>query len=298
MATNLLRTLNSSHARAHPMFAFSALRGPIHATRLSAVVTNPMFCGPRFFSSVMPAPSPTTNVKPTVRPYKQRAKKIRGPYKKTKKRTEHSAASPEHMSASPSPEQEQEQDLMAPKKRYRVRTKMLRAEIEAIPKPPNGATNGYELFTQQYHRNSAIIGVSLSSSAQVLAMWKALSSTERQQFNKEASDINQLRAVAYDKWAEAVGYTSIRKINRDRVLSGKNKLPIPASVRPVRKSPIFGAFTKAKVASGEVSYSHGFAPAMRRASELWRQLSSSQKKVYEAQSRADYEQRLAASSQS
>ncbi|KAH7100718.1 hypothetical protein BKA62DRAFT_705444 [Auriculariales sp. MPI-PUGE-AT-0066] len=65
MAMNLilLRALNSSRAHARPMLAL-AFRGPIHAAvpRLSG---NPIMCSSRLFSGFTPAPSPTTNPKPS-----------------------------------------------------------------------------------------------------------------------------------------------------------------------------------------------------------------------------------------
>ncbi|KAH7098039.1 hypothetical protein BKA62DRAFT_405308 [Auriculariales sp. MPI-PUGE-AT-0066] len=208
--------------------------------------------------------------------------------------TNFSAASPEHMNASPDHKREQKRKLTAQERREAKVTKEL-AEIMAIPEPPKGATNAYKCFVQHCYQSSAIAGKFGFVQNDVATLWKALSTTERQRFTKEASDINKLRAVEHDKWAEAVGYTNILKINRERVRSGKQKLRIPASVRPVRKTPVLSIFVKAKFASGEFSYSEGFAPAMKRAGELWRELTPSQK-VYEAQSDSDYQQRLAARS--
>ncbi|KAH7100694.1 hypothetical protein BKA62DRAFT_771184 [Auriculariales sp. MPI-PUGE-AT-0066] len=128
-------------------------------------------------------------------------------------------------------------------------------------------------------------------------MWQALSDTERQQFTKEA-DINQMRIAEYDEWVEAVGYTSMRKINRDRVRAGKKPLRVPASLCPVRKLSAYTTFFEAKIASGEVSSSsEALLAAKKRARQLWRQLTPSQKVIYEAQSKANYQQRLADRSQ-
>ncbi|KAH7100693.1 hypothetical protein BKA62DRAFT_757741 [Auriculariales sp. MPI-PUGE-AT-0066] len=295
--SKLLRALNSSHAHARPILA-SALRGPSHAAmlHLSAVAANPIICSPRLFSSFTPASSPTTTMKPTteVDPvYKQATKKTRGSIKKTEEPTEYSEASPEHISASSDFERKQKKMLRNQKDRE-AKIKKRQAELKAIPKPPKGVTNGYNLFTQQLYQSPEFAGK--KGFAEALAMWKALSETERQRFTKDASDSNQLRAAEYDKWAQEVGYTSIRKLNRDRVRSGKEKLRIPANLRPVRKTPIFTTFFRAKLASGEVSTLEGVGAASKRAGELWRQLTPSQKAVYEADMEAEYLQKLAARS--
>ncbi|KAH7100696.1 hypothetical protein BKA62DRAFT_232041 [Auriculariales sp. MPI-PUGE-AT-0066] len=233
MNSNLLRALNSSHAHARPILA-SALCGLIYAAlpRLSTVAANPMICSLRLFSVFRPAPSPTRKPKPTtkadtVRPVEQRAKKILGPYKLTK---EPSAASPKHMTASRAREREKKEKLTAYEGTMKelmahvMKIKELRAELMNIPEQPKGATSPYACFVRHCYQSSAVIGRAGSVNNEVTAMWKALSDTELQQFTKEASDINQLRAAEYNEWAQAVGYITIRKINRDRVRSGKEKL--------------------------------------------------------------------------
>ncbi|KAH7100715.1 hypothetical protein BKA62DRAFT_232352 [Auriculariales sp. MPI-PUGE-AT-0066] len=200
------------------------------------------------------------------------------------------------MNASPAHERGQKKESMASKKHDRVRIEELRAKLIALPESPNGATKGYNLFSQYCYQNSELVEFSLSSPGQVAALWKALSDIERQRFNEEAV-INLARAAEYDEWAHAVGYTSMCEINRDRGFSGKKKLHIPTSLRPARKLSVFLTFVKAKVASGEVSYLKGLAAAMQQASKIWRQLTPSQKAVYSAQWAANHEEIPAESSQ-
>ncbi|KAH7100720.1 hypothetical protein BKA62DRAFT_771206 [Auriculariales sp. MPI-PUGE-AT-0066] len=241
MAMNLilLRALNSSRAHARPMLAL-AFRGPIHAAvpRLSG---NPIMCSSRLFSGFTPAPSPTTNPKPTTKVdtiYQQPTNEMQGPVKKWP--TKYSAASPEHMSAGPDHERGQKPKLMSPEKHEEAKLEELRAKLIALPESPK----------------------------------------------------------QYDELVQAVGSTSLLQINRERALSGKKKLHIPASLRrPVRKSSGFRSFLEAKVASGDVSTLDGLPAARRRARELWRELTPSQKAAYYTQWETDYEQRRAARSQ-
>ncbi|KAH7100719.1 hypothetical protein BKA62DRAFT_232361 [Auriculariales sp. MPI-PUGE-AT-0066] len=129
---------------------------------------------------------------------------------------------------------------------------------------------------RHFDRTFAITGESESPKA--TDMWNALSDTERQQFTKEAQD-NQLRVAEYDEWAQAIGSTSLRQINRDRVRSGKKRLRMPTSLRPVRKLSGFRTFLEAKVASGEIFTRNGYAAAKKHAIELWIELDPSQKAV-------------------
>ncbi|KAH7100740.1 hypothetical protein BKA62DRAFT_705503, partial [Auriculariales sp. MPI-PUGE-AT-0066] len=275
MNLNLLRVLHSTHSRTHPILNAS-LRVPVYAavTRSSAVAANPMICSTRFFSDFTPAPSPTTNIKPTTEVdtvHTQSINEIQGAIKKTKEPTKHSATSSKRMSASPARKRGQKQKPMSPEQLHKVN---LWAELLALPESPNGATSAYGCFVRRCYRISTIIGEFESKKA--MDMWRALSNTERQRYTKEAQD-NQLRVAEYEEWAQAVGYTSLREINIDRVRFGKKRLRMPASLRPVRKSIKFRAFFEAKVASGEVSISDGFASAKRRARELWHELSPFQK---------------------
>ncbi|KAH7100743.1 hypothetical protein BKA62DRAFT_757769 [Auriculariales sp. MPI-PUGE-AT-0066] len=300
ISLNLLRALNSSHANMRPMLA-SALRGPSYAaaTRLSAVAANPMICSTRFFSDLTPAPSPTTNSNPSAmraptgvdNVYQQPTNEIQGLVKEGPTRI--SAASPEHTSASPDHERGHESMLTSPENLEEVKLEKLRAELMALPDFPTGATTGYGCFVRHCYQTSAITREFEPKPTKAIEMWKALSDTERQKFNAEA-DINQLRVAEYDEWAQAVGYKSLRQINRDRVLSGKKTLRMPTSLRPVRRSSGFRTFFEEKVASGEISTWEGFSAAKKHASELWSELDSSQQAIYETQSKADHQQRLAA----
>ncbi|KAH7100716.1 hypothetical protein BKA62DRAFT_830668 [Auriculariales sp. MPI-PUGE-AT-0066] len=295
MAMNLLRALNSSYGRARPMLA-SALRGPTHAAipRLSSVSANPIICSPRLFSGFAPAPSPTTNSNPTTgvdNVYQQPTNEIQGLVEEGP--TKSSAASPEHTSASPDHERVQESKLTSAEKLDEAKLEELRAELLALPESPQGAISEYGCFMRHFKRTFAITGESESPKA--TDMWKALSDTERQQFKAEA-DINQLRLAEYDEWVQAVGSTSLRQINRNRVLSGKEKLRIPTSLRRVRKSPNSKTFLEAKVASGEISTGEGLSAARKHALKLWSELDPSEQAIYETQSMVDYRQRLAARS--
>ncbi|KAH7098040.1 hypothetical protein BKA62DRAFT_674609 [Auriculariales sp. MPI-PUGE-AT-0066] len=289
MNSKFLPVLRSGHTRALPMLT-SSLPVPVYAavTRLSSVAANPMFCSPRFSSSVTPAPIPTTKPKPTTKVdtfYKQPTDEIQRPVKETKK----PAVSPEHTTVSCADERGQNEMLITPQEPDEVKLEKLRAELMAMHESPNGATTGYELFIEVCYRSPTF-------TEKYKSAWKELSEIERQQFAKEAR-INLLRAAEYDKCAQALGYLNIVKINRDRVRFGKKRLRIPASLRPERKVLGFKAFFQAKVASGEVSYSKGRAAARKRTGELWRQLTPSQKAVYHDQWVADCEQRRATSSQ-
>ncbi|KAH7100742.1 hypothetical protein BKA62DRAFT_232752 [Auriculariales sp. MPI-PUGE-AT-0066] len=186
--------------------------------------------------------------------------------------------------------------LMSPGNLDEVKLEKLRAELMALPESPQGTISEYGCFVRHFQRTSAVTREFEPKPTKVFEMWKALSDTERQQFTKEARD-NQLRAAEYDEWAQAVGYESLRQINRDRVLSGKKRLRMPTSLRQVRKLSGFRTFLEAKVASGEIFTRNGFAAAKKHARELWSELDSSQQAVYEAQSEADYHQRLSARSE-
>ncbi|KAH7100739.1 hypothetical protein BKA62DRAFT_799284 [Auriculariales sp. MPI-PUGE-AT-0066] len=154
--------------------------------------------------------------------------------------------------------------LMSPGNLDEVKLEKLRAELMALPESPQGAISEYGCFVRHIQRTSAITGESEPPKA--TDMWKALSDTERQQLKAEA-DINQLRVAEYDEWAQAVGYKSLRQINRDRVLSGNRKLRMPTILRPVRGSSGFRTFFEEKVASGEISTWEGFSAAGRHARE-------------------------------
>ncbi|KAH7100722.1 hypothetical protein BKA62DRAFT_672494 [Auriculariales sp. MPI-PUGE-AT-0066] len=183
---------------------------------------------------------------------------------------------------------------MCPQKHEEAKFEELRAKLLALPESPHRAISEFRFFVRHCYRTSAITGK--FESTKVNDMWKALSDSERQQFKAEA-DISQLSVAEYDESAQAVGYTNLREINRDRVLSGKKRLRIPASLRPDRNSPGFRTFLEEKVASGEVSTLDGLEATRKRARELWRDLTPSQRAAYYTQWAADYEKRLAARSQ-
>ncbi|KAH7100721.1 hypothetical protein BKA62DRAFT_830672 [Auriculariales sp. MPI-PUGE-AT-0066] len=277
MNLNLLRTLNSSYARARPMLA-SALRGPT------------MLLYRRFRACTKPnnefKSNPATEVDNV---YQQPTNEIQGLVEEGP--TKISAASPEHTSTSPDHERVQESKLTGPEKLDEVKLEELRAELMALPESPQGAIREYGCFVRHIQRTSAITGEFVPK-ATVMDMWKALSDTERQQFTKEAQD-NQLLVAEYDEWAQVIGYPNLRQINRDRVLSGKERLRMPTSLRRVRKLSGFKTFFKTKVASGEIFTRNGYAAAKKHAIELWIKLDPSQQAVYEAKSEADHQQRLA-----
>ncbi|KAH7098022.1 hypothetical protein BKA62DRAFT_773740 [Auriculariales sp. MPI-PUGE-AT-0066] len=273
------------------MFAL-ALREPIFAAvpRMSAVAANPTICSPRLFSSFTPASSPIAKPKPTTgvdTVHKQPTKKIRGSIKKTKEPTKYIAASPELTTASRARERGQKPKLMAIETRDEVKIKELRAEVKAIPKQPKGPTTSFALYIQHCYETDEVTGKYGSVIYEVAGMWKKLSDTERQKFTEDAENTNQQRAAEYDEWVEAVGYTKMCNIHRLAEHTGKRKPRIPSSLRPFRKWSVFTTFFEAKVASGEVSHSEGFAAAMKRTGELWRRLTPSEKAVYEDLSEAD-----------
>ncbi|KAH7100717.1 hypothetical protein BKA62DRAFT_232378 [Auriculariales sp. MPI-PUGE-AT-0066] len=199
---------------------------------------------------------------------------MQGPVKKGP--IKYSAASPEHTSVSPDHERVQESKLMSPENHEEAKLEELRAKLIALPESPKRVTSDYGCFIRHCYRNFAITGK--FEPKKVMDMWKALSDAERQQFKAEA-DINQSQLAEYDEWVQAVGSTILLQINGERALSGKKRLRIPASLRPVRKSSGFRTFLEAKVASGDVSTLDGLPAARRRARELWRELTPSQKAV-------------------